>query len=87
MSELTPPRVRPRPPINKGGRKRRAGQSLCKVYTDREFRKCLNVLQREIKSLLELSYQGPLTRDQSTALVNYTKLLKELKKQEEEELK
>lgn len=42
------------------------------------------ILYREIKNLLEESSAGLLSKDSSTSLVNYAKLLKDLKKAEED---
>lgn len=49
-------------------------------------RHLLSVLAREARQLVRLSSNGPLNRDQSTSLVNYIKLIKELKKDKAKEL-
>lgn len=46
----------------------------------------LLILYREIKHMLMESSGGPLSKESSQSLVNYVKLLNELKKQEKEAL-
>ncbi len=43
----------------------------------------MNVLARETASLLMLSHKQKLTKDESVALTNYLKLIKDLKKEED----
>jgi hypothetical protein len=49
--------------------------------------KCTEILRREVTNLMMESAKGKLSTQSSTSLVNYVKLLQELKDIEDEELK
>ncbi len=67
-------------------RKSRAGLSLKEVNLDKTHKKLLNILDRDVSKLLNLSRTKSLTGTQSFSLVNYLKLIKTLKDIELEQL-
>lgn len=70
-------------------RKSRKGSSLKRVNIERLAKKLMNVLDREVNSLLKLSATTGLEKDDANNLVNYLKLVKNLQKEsylEEENL-
>lgn len=56
------------------------------VDLDILIRQCRTVLGREVERLMDASHKGKLSRDDTATLVNYFKLLPDLKKQEKEAL-
>lgn len=68
------------PPITKKPRKSRAGSSLKTVNLQRAEKKLLNILDRQINKLLTISVSNLFSKDESAALVNYVKLLKQIQK-------
>lgn len=67
-------------------RKTRAGQSVKNVNLDAEYKKLLNCLARDTKALLTKSHAGALPKEDALTLTNYLKLVKELKKSDDEHL-
>ncbi len=63
-------------------RKSKRGTSLKEVNLKRAHKKLLNILDRDINHLLLISREGELKKDQSQALVNYLKLLREFQKED-----
>ncbi len=59
-----------------------ARRVLHTVNYDRLLKQCKTVLCREMDRLLDASHVGKLSKDESTALTAYFKLVGELKKQE-----
>jgi hypothetical protein len=70
-------------------RKSRAGLSVKRVSLDKVHKKLMVVLERDTNHLLRKSLVEKLSRDESGALNNYLKLIKELRgieKEKESEL-
>lgn len=67
-------------------RKSRSGLSLKQVNLDHVQKKLLNVLLRDTNALLLESTRGKLNKDDAQSLNNYLKLIKDLKKVEDEDL-
>ncbi len=67
-------------------RKSRAGTSLKNVNLTRSEKKLLNILDRQINMLLAVSNHDLFNKDQSLALVNYVKLLKQIQKDSTEDI-
>ena len=72
--------------ISVKAKKSRAARSTKQVNLDHVQRRLFNVLSRESLHLLDESYKGKLDRDDSVALSNYLKLMRDLKAQEENEM-
>ena len=68
----------------KKARKSRKGLSLRKINLDKVHVKLLNSLARDVDALLMESRQGKLTKDDAVSLINYLKLLKDLRKDDKE---
>lgn len=62
-------------------RKSRKGSSLKRVNIDRLDKKLMNILDREVNNLLKLSGVTSLEKDDANNLINYLKLIKNLKKE------
>lgn len=65
---------------------RQQEMGIKRVSLERLHKQALNVLSREVKGLLKISYHDALTPMQAKALCDYMKLIRELKKQEDDEL-
>lgn len=77
----------PKNPLKtKKPRKSRAGSSLKTVNLQRAEKKLLNILDRQINKLLTISVSGLFSKDESLALVNYVKLLKQIQKDDNQDL-
>lgn len=74
------------PPDDAKKRKSQAPRRLSPVNIDRIQHYFLVVLNREATKLMDESYLGKLSADSSKDLVNYLKLLREIRKSEEEDL-
>lgn len=66
-------------------RKSRAGLSCRRVRIEDLNNKALNCLQREMSKLMGLTHQNKLGKDDAAALVQYAKLIRELRKEDREE--
>ena len=64
-------------PINKPRYK--PGLRLKKIELERVYKRLLNILHRDVEHLLVLSVEKALTQPQSAALVNYLKIMGDLK--------
>ena len=60
----------------------RKGLSVKRVNLDLLEKKVKNAIARDVDHLLRTALERNLSRDQANALVNYAKLIKELKKSE-----
>lgn len=65
-------------------RKSRKGTSLKRVNVDRLDKKLMNILDREVNKLLKLSALSGLEKDDANNLINYLKLVKNLKRETEQ---
>lgn len=66
-------------------RKSRAGKSIKKAKMDKISAGLKAVLAREMEHLLVLSHAGKLGKDDSISLANYLRLIKDLKKIEDDQ--
>ncbi len=65
---------------------KRKGLKLKKVNLDKLQKRFENIMDRHSRRLWEMVRYDELNKDQTTAVCNYLKLLKDLKKMEEESL-
>ena len=72
--------------MNKATKKCRAPRSLKKVNLDLLNKKFMTSLEREANNLLDLTYNGKLEKEDAISLNNYLKLVRDLKKLEDEAL-
>lgn len=56
----------------------RGANSLVAVDFKKEYKRLLTILHREIARMMENSYQKCLSRDESSTLISYLKLVSEL---------
>ena len=66
--------------------KPRGGQSIRKVDIEKVHKSLLNVLARDTAALLEASHLRKLNKEEATALTQYLKLIREIKKADDDEL-
>ena len=71
---------------NKKPRRPRSGLSIRKFNLHKSHQKIMTILDREINHLMMDSIKGKLSKDASASLVNYMKVLADLKKIEAEAL-
>ncbi len=73
--------------MNEAGKRRsQAPRRLVEVDLEKIQHQFLVVLKRESTRMMDVSFEGKLSESDSRILINYLKLLKELKKSEEEDL-
>ncbi len=60
-------------------RKSRAAMAILRVDFDKESKRLLTVLHREIERLLDNSHKQSLSKDESGQLISYIKLVSELR--------
>jgi|SRR5271166_3930212 len=72
--------------LPKKRKKSRKGMFTVPVNLNKVHHRLLNILNRDVVHLMESSFKGVLTKDQSASLVNYLKLIKTLKELEKEKL-
>lgn len=58
----------------------RRGRCLRNVNPDHLTRRLFSIMSRDVDKLMQICMDRLLTRDESAAVVNYTKLMKDLKK-------
>lgn len=67
-------------------KKSQAARRIRGVDFDKMTRQCRTVLAREIERLMDMSFEAKLSKPDTEALGSYFRLIKDLKKQEVEEM-
>lgn len=82
--EFKPPLIPPDPPKKPKKRKGAKGIFAGKVDLEKDYRRIMTVLSREVAYLMMESHQASLTEERSKALVAYSKLIRDLRNTEME---
>lgn len=72
------------PPYKPTKRKNAKGLYASKIDLDKDYKRIMTVLSREVAYLMMESHRNPLTEERSKALVAYSKLIRDLREQQEE---